>query len=208
MDRAFPASGVAWVRAGQSLLIHGAGGAAGTARLHLAREAGITAPGTDAAEKHALIRRLGATPLEADASEATLREAIGEGVDVVVYPLGGDSLSRSLHVLKPGGMLVTSGLQNEVPGRGGSIPLDVVRLKLWNWLPNGHATTFHAIGTMRRRHPEWFRADLAGLFDMLVQGRISPVVAEVLPLEEVQRARKMLEAGPVSGKRVLRVSEA
>ena len=104
-------------------------------------------------------------------------------------------------------MLIAFGFQNEVLGRGGSIPLDFVKLKLWDWLPNGHATAFYSIGAMRRRHPEWFREDLARLFAMLAEGRIDPVVAEVLPLEEVRRAHERVEAGDVAGKLVLRVTE-
>ena len=198
---------VAKAKSGQRLLIHGAGGAVGTAMLQLARDAGITAFGTDIAAKHVLIRSLGATPIEADATEADLQEALGEGVDVVFDPLGGASLSRSLHALKPGGMLVAFGFQNEVLGRGGSIPLDFVKLKLWDWLPNGHVTAFYSIGAMRRSHPDWFREDLAHLFRMLAEGRIDPVVAEVLPLAEARCAHERVEAGEVAGKLVLRVSE-
>ncbi|TFL16643.1 medium chain dehydrogenase/reductase family protein [Jannaschia formosa] len=197
---------VAKLQAGQSLLIHGAGGAVGTAMLQLARDAGIAAFGTDVAAKHDLIRSLGATPLEADAPEVAVLEATG-GVDAVFDPLGGDSLARSLHALKPGGMLVAFGFTKEVLGRGGSIPMDLVKLKLWDWLPNGHATAFYSIGAMRRKHPEWFRDDLATLFEMLAQGRIAPVVAEVLPLAEVQHAHERVEAGEVAGKLVLRVTE-
>ena len=198
---------VAKATAGQSLLIHGAGGAVGTSMLQLARDAGIAAFGTDVAAKHDLVRNLGATPIDADASEAVLLEATGGGVDFVFDPLGGESLSRSLHALKPGGMLVAFGFQNEVLGRGGSIPLDFVKLTLWDWLPNGHATAFYSIGAMRRKHPDWFREDLATLFGMLAEGRIDPVVAEVLPLEDVRRAHERVEAGEVMGKLVLRVSE-
>ncbi|WP_112323410.1 medium chain dehydrogenase/reductase family protein [Oceanibium sediminis] len=199
---------VARARAGQSLLIHGAGGAVGTAMLQLARDAGITAFGTDVASKHDLIRSLGATPIAADATLDTLKAALGDGVDFVFDPLGGKSLSRSLDVLKPGGMLIAFGFQNEVLGHGGSIPLDLVKLKLWNWLPNGHATAFYSIGAMRRKHPDWFREDLARLFTMLAEGRIAPVVAEQLPLEDIRRAHERIEAGEVAGKLVLRVSEA
>ncbi len=199
---------VAKMQAGQSLLIHGAGGAVGTAMLQLARDAGIAVFGTDVSAKHDLIRSLGATPLDTDAPEEVLLEATGGGVDVVFDPLGGESLSRSLHALQPGGMLVAFGFQNEVLGKGGSIPLDFVKLKLWDWLPNGHATAFYSIGAMRRKHPEWFREDLATLFGMLAEDRIAPVVAEVLPLAEVRQAHERVEAGTVSGKLVLRVAEA
>lgn len=43
---------------------------------------------------------------------------------------------------------------------------------------------------------------------MLADGRIGPVVAEVLPLSEIRRAHERVEAGEVMGKLVLRVSEA
>lgn len=199
---------VAKMQAGQSLLIHGAGGAVGTTMLQLGRDAGVKTFGTDVAAKHSLIRSLGATPLDADAPEAEMLAMTSGGIDVVFDPLGGKSLSRSLHVLKPGGMLVAFGFQNEVLGKGGSIPLDFVKLKLWDWLPNGHTTAFYSIGGMRRKHPEWFREDLAKLLEMLAEGRVAPIVAEVLPLAEVRRAHERIEAGTVAGKLVLRVSEA
>jgi NADPH:quinone reductase-like Zn-dependent oxidoreductase len=50
-----------------------------------------------------------------------------------------------------------------------------------------NATAFYSIGAMRRRHPGWFREDLTALFAMLAEGRIAPVVAEVLPLADVWR---------------------
>ncbi|MGY6552445.1 MAG: medium chain dehydrogenase/reductase family protein [Erythrobacter sp.] len=198
---------LARLQEGQSLLIHGAGGAVGTAMLQLARDAGIAAFGTDVAAKHDLIRSLGAAPIADEADDAALIAATGGGVDAVFDPLGGESLSRSLGVLKPGGMLVAFGFQNEVLGRGGAIPWDFVRLKLWDWLPNGHSTAFYSIGAMRRAHPEWFQQDLASLFAMLAAGRITPVVADVMPLAEVRRAHERVEAGEVAGKLVLRVTE-
>jgi NADPH:quinone reductase-like Zn-dependent oxidoreductase len=199
---------VAKAKAGQGLLIHGAGGAVGSAMLQLARDAGIAAFGTDIASKHDLIREFGAVPIDAsqDDEDVAIRAAVGDGVDFVFDPLGGKSLSRSLHALKPGGMLIAFGFQNEVLGRGGSIPLDFVKLKLWDWLPNGHATAFYSIGAMRRTHPEWFREDLAALFDMLAAGRIDPAVAEVVPLSEVRGAHERIETGEVQGKLVMRVS--
>ena len=199
---------VARATRGQRILIHGAGGAVGTAMLQLARDAGITAFGTDVAGKHDLIRSFGGVPIDAEAPDlaGAIGDAVGNGVDIVFDPLGGESLSRSLHALTPGGMLVAFGFTNEVLGRGGSIPFDFVKLKLWDWLPNGHATAFYSIGAMRRSHPEWFREDLSRLFDMLAQGRFDPAVAEVVPLADVRRAHERIEAGEVAGKLVMRVS--
>lgn len=199
---------VAKAQVGQTLLIHGAGGAVGTSMLQLARNAGLSAFGTDISTKHQLIRGYGATPIDADAldPEGAIHAAVGDGVDFVFDPLGGESLARSLHALKPGGMLIAFGFQNEVLGRGGSIPLDFVKLKLWDWLPNGHATAFYSIGAMRRKHPDWFREDLSALFAMLAERRIDPAVAEVVALSDVHRAHERVEAGEVQGKLVMRVS--
>jgi NADPH:quinone reductase-like Zn-dependent oxidoreductase len=60
---------------------------------------------------------------------------------------------------------------------------------------------------MRRTHPEWFKADLAALFELLAEGRIDPAIAEVVPLSEVRRAHERVEAGEVQGKLVMRVGE-
>ena len=59
------------------------------------------------------------------------------------------------------------------------------------------------IGGMKEAHPDWFRSDLAALMDLLAQKRISPVVAERLPLAEARRAHELLDRAAVSGKIVL-----
>ncbi|MCC5978998.1 MAG: zinc-binding dehydrogenase [Salinarimonas sp.] len=199
---------VAALRAGQSLLIHGAGGAVGTTMLQLARSLGITAYGTDVAAKHDLIRSLGATPLDANVTAQEARSASGGGVDAVFDPLGGDSLPRSRDMLKKGGKLVAFGFQNKVSGRSGSIPLDLLKLTLWNWLPNGCTTAFYSIGAMRRKHPAWFRDDLATLFGMLRNGQIAPVIASTYPLEDIHAAHREIEAGTAPGKIMLQIAEA
>jgi NADPH:quinone reductase-like Zn-dependent oxidoreductase len=104
-------------------------------------------------------------------------------------------------------MLVAFGFQNEVMGKGGSIPVDFVKLKIWDWLPNGHATAFYSIGAMRRKHPDWFTEDLSTLFGMLRDCRIAPVVADILPLDQARAAHERIEAGEVAGKLVFRVSD-
>jgi hypothetical protein len=86
-------------------------------------------------------------------------------------------------------MLVAGGFMTEVPGRGGSIPLDFVRLKLWDWLPNSHSGAFQSICEMGRRRPDWFREELAALFALL---------------SGLRRAHARIEAGEVRCKRVHR----
>lgn len=201
---------VARIQAGQRILVHGAGGAVGTAMLQLARIAGAETLGVDIAAKLHLVEALGATAIEssADGLEARMQAAAGVGVDAVFDPLGGDSLNRSLHVLKPGGMLIAFGFHDAVLGKGGSMPLDFVRLKLWDLLPNGHATAFYSIGAMRRKHPNWFKRDLAHMFALLSAGDIAPVIARRMPFTEARRAHELIEAGEVEGKIVLTMGDS
>lgn len=78
------------------------------------------------------------------------------------------------------------------------------RIRLWNTLPNGKKATFYtSVYTVKEKHPEWFREDLALLLGLLAEGRIRPVVAERLPLEGVVRAHELLEGAGARGKLVL-----
>ena len=88
-------------------------------------------------------------------------------------------------------------------GKSGSIVLDFLRLKLWNWLPNGRSTAFYSIAALRKQHPDWFREDLESLFALLRKGRIDPVIAETMPLSEARTAHERIEAAAVEGKIVL-----
>ena len=73
-------------------------------------------------------------------------------------------------------------------------------------LPNGRATVFYNIGSWRKKHASWFQDDLTALFSLLSEGKIKPVIARQMPLEEVRHAHEILEKGGAKGKIVLRVS--
>lgn len=92
------------IRAGQSVLAHGAAGAVGTMVTQLAREAGAYVIGTGRAADRQKVRDFGAhefVDLEND-----LLEDVG-GVDLVFDVIGGDIQERSARLVRPGGTLVT-----------------------------------------------------------------------------------------------------
>ena len=196
---------VANVQPSQRIVVKGAGGAVGSAMLQLGQLQNLSMIGIDAASKQRLIADSGAIPVDyqCESWENTLRDIVGDGVDAVFDPIGGASLPRSLSWLRAGGILAAYGFHTAVLGQGGSIPLDFLRLKLWNWLPNGRATQFYSITALRQRHPEWFTADLARLFELLAQGKIKPAIAAQLPLTKARQAHEMIERGDVLGKLVL-----
>ena len=96
----------AQVTAGQTVLIHGAAGNVGAYAVQLARQAGLHVVATVASSSIEYVRRLGAGRI-IDYQTARFEESL-TGVDVVLDTVGGDTQQRSLRVLKPGGILVSS----------------------------------------------------------------------------------------------------
>ena len=191
------------VRRGQRILVHGAGGAVGQALLSLARLAGVEAWGA-ARGKHArLIRELGATFVDYDREDFT--KVLPGGFDVVFDGIGEDGYRRSFSALKPGGLLVAIGYSAGAQARQGMVAVlaSIGRLYLWGWMPGGKCTRFYSINVMRARHPDWFKQDLAYLFQLLSEGRIKPVVSGHISFDEVIDAHRRLEAGGLEGKLVL-----
>jgi NADPH:quinone reductase-like Zn-dependent oxidoreductase len=94
---------VARVQRGQRVLVHGAAGAVGQALLALGRLAGIELWGTARGEHAALIRELGATPIDYRREDFT--HVLPGGFDVVFDGIAEDGYRRSFAALKSGGLL-------------------------------------------------------------------------------------------------------
>jgi NADPH:quinone reductase-like Zn-dependent oxidoreductase len=185
------------------VLVHGAAGAVGQALIALGRIAGLEIWGTARAEHAALVRELGATPIDYQREDFTL--VLPEGFDVVFDGVGEDGYRRSFAALKRGGLLCAIGYSAGVQAKRGMLTILswIARLYLWGWLPGGKRTRFYSINVMRARHPAWFREDLERLFALLASRVIQPRVAERISFEEVAEAHRRLEAGGLEGKLVL-----
>ena len=197
------------VQRGQSILIHAAGGAVGTALLQLGKLFDLEMYGTASKPKHDLIASLGAVPIDYKSENflTRIQTLASDGVDAAFDAIGGDNFKRSFKSLKRGGMLVAYGFYNNAMGKGGSVPVEFMQVKLWDILPNGRATTFYSIGALRKKHPDWFHADLTELFNLLAQSKIKPVIAKRMRLDEATHAHELIEQAAVQGKIVLIVSE-
>lgn len=200
---------VAKVKRGQRILIHGAGGAVGTAILQLGELLDLEMYGTASKSKHELVKRLSATPIDYKGEDFVerIRSLTGDGVDAAFDPIGGNNFKRSFRALRRGGKLVAYGFYNAVLGKGGNIPLDFIRLQLWNFWPNGRSTAFYSIGPLRQKQADWFSEDLTKLFDLLAQNKIKPIIAARMSLAEAGRAHELIEQAEVQGKIVLTVAE-
>jgi NADPH2:quinone reductase len=203
-------------RAGQRLLIHGASGGVGSAMLQLAKLAGVEMYGTCSAQGAAVVRELGGIPIDyknADFVNEVHRLA-GDGVDAVFDGIGGDNLWRSRDALRAGGRVVIYGFQSKM--RGGRMAsqskgrhrfresAELGWYLLRNWFKPGRKSMVpYSIQWLMRLKPTWFRDDLLTLLDLLKQGKIKPVIAQRLPLDEARHAHEMLGEGGVLGKIVL-----
>jgi NADPH2:quinone reductase len=62
----------------------------------------------------------------------------------------------------------------------------------------------YSIQTLKRLKPDWFHEDLTLLLNLLKQGKIKPIVATKMPLNEAAKAHELLAGGgSVEGKIVL-----
>jgi NADPH:quinone reductase len=195
------------VQRGQRALVQGAAGAVGQALLTLGRRAGLEQWGTARGEHAALVRELGATPIDYQREDFT--RVLPGGFDVVFDGIGEDGYRRSFAALRRGGLLCAYGYTAGVQAQRRllTILMWIARVYLWrrllSWLPGGKRVRLYSINAMRARHPAWFREDLERLFGLLATGAIRPRVAERISFDEVAEAHRRLEAGGLEGKLVL-----
>src|SRR5499426_2745463 len=144
------------VQRGQRALVQGAAGAVGQALLALGRLAGLELWGTARGAHAALIRELGATPIDYQREDFT--RVLPGGFDVVFDGIAQDGYRRSFAALERGGLLCaygyTAGVQTQ--RRMLTALTWVARLHLWRWRSGGKRARAYSINVMRARHPGWF----------------------------------------------------
>jgi NADPH:quinone reductase-like Zn-dependent oxidoreductase len=200
---------VAHVTQGEQILVHGAAGGVGTAFLELGKLAGLALYGTSSKPKHPLVIRLGATPIDYQSEDFVARIAAltgGAGVDAAFDPMGSAHLRQSARAVCAGGTVVGYGFYTTA-NRGRSIVLDVLSQYLlgllWSLPPQRKHAALYDIRALQKQHPDWFRQDLTALLELLSHGKLHPVIAVRLPLDEVVHAHELVEHAQVEGKIVL-----
>lgn len=181
--------GRAGLRAGETVLVTGASGGVATAAIQIAALAGATVYAvTSGPENVRRVRDLGADVvvdrLEEDFSRAVWRATDRRGVDVVLDSVGEAMWEGCVRALAADGRLVTYGGTT-----GPEVTLDVRRV-FWRQL--------RILGSTMAS-----RAEFERVMGLVLEGRLEPVVDEVLPLDEIRAAHERLEGGEVFGKLVL-----
>ncbi|MCL2552964.1 MAG: medium chain dehydrogenase/reductase family protein [Actinomycetia bacterium] len=200
------------VRAGQTVLVHGANGGVGSVLVQLARAAGVKVIGTASARHHDALRALGAVPVDYRTEDvpARVRELAPGGVDAVFDHIGGRSVVDSWHLLAPGGTLVSYGSASTRDDQGSKqwpVLKLLGRVWLWNALPNGRHAYFFNVWAGRALNKDRFRArlrdDLTQVFAAQQRGDVTAQIAARLPLVQAADALRLAESGTVTGKVVL-----
>ncbi|GAA2733099.1 medium chain dehydrogenase/reductase family protein [Streptomyces nogalater] len=200
------------VRAGQTVLVHGANGGVGSVLVQLARAAGARVIGTASARHHAALREQGVTPIDyrTENIPARVRELAPHGLDAVFDHVGGRGIVDSWSLLAPGGTLVSYGSASTRDDEGSKqwpVLKLLARVWLWNTLPNRRHAYFFNVWAGRALNRDRFRArlrnDLTEVFEALRRGEITARIAAELPLTQVAEAMRLAESGTVAGKVVL-----
>ncbi|MFF3751913.1 medium chain dehydrogenase/reductase family protein [Streptomyces sp. NPDC002018] len=200
------------IRAGQTIVVHGANGGVGSVLVQLARVAGVKVIGTASARHHDSLRERGVLPVDYRAGDmpARIRELAPGGVDAVFDHVGGRGIVDSWRLLAPGGTLVSYGSASTRDDEGSKqwpVLKLLGRVWLWNVLPNRRRAYFFNVWAGRALAKNRFRArlsaDLTQVFAALERGDITPRIAAELPLARIADALRLAESGTVAGKVVL-----
>ena len=178
------------VRAGDWVLVIGASSGVGSAAIQIAKQLGgrVIATASSPAKRELAIK-LGAD-FAVDSSKADWPSEVRKitdkrGVDLVIEHVGGVVLQSVFHCLARGGTVVTCGATG-----GREVPM-----QLWPFFVKQH----RLIGSYGRN-----RGDLNATLEWAADGRLQPVIHQVVPLPGVSNAFELLRSRQVMGKLVVK----
>jgi NADPH2:quinone reductase len=187
------------MRAGEAVLVHGAGGGTGTAAIQVVHALGGVAIGVvSSEEKERVAREAGADHvLRSDGpwKDEALSLTSGRGVDLVFDPVGGDRTLDTMRSLALQGRWLVIGF---VGGAVPQVPLNRVLLR------NIDVVGAYYGGYLSAR-PDARPEIRHRLLQMLGAGKLNPVVGTVRDLDHGSEALSALADRRAVGKVVLRV---
>ncbi|HIP69817.1 MAG TPA: NAD(P)H-quinone oxidoreductase [Anaerolineae bacterium] len=188
---------------GETVLIHAGASGVGTAAIQLAKTMEATVIVTaGSARKIQFCRELGADVAinykEEDFLEKVMAATFGEGVDLILDPVGGSYLSRNVQALGKYGRLVNIGLLGGAQGEMNMGLLLRNRLRI--------------IGSTLRNRPPSEKIQITRQFEsrfwpLLRSGTLTPIIDSAFPIQQAQQAHKYVAENKNIGKVVLLVED-
>ena len=172
---------VAKLQPGQTVLIHGGSGGVGSFAIQIAKARGARVIATASTANQDLLKQLGAD-VAVDYTK-TKFEDVAKDVDVVLDPVGKETLARSYGVVKKGGIVMSLVARPD--------PVELKKHEI------------HGAGISSHSDAE----DLAEIAQLIDAGKIKPMVTQVLPLSEAIAAQQQAATHHTRGKVVLRIAD-
>jgi NADPH:quinone reductase-like Zn-dependent oxidoreductase len=167
---------------GQRVLVHAAAGGVGHVAAQIAKARGAYVIGTASAGKHDFLRGIGVDePI--DYRETDFTEAVKD-VDVVLDTIGGDTSTRSLRVLRPGGLVVSI-----LPGGSDEFYEEAERLGV----------------RALRMLVDASHSGMKAIAALVEAGKLRATIAGTFPLADAAEAHALGDTGRTTGKLVLTV---
>ena len=188
------------LQAGETLLVLGASGGVGLAAIEIGKAMGARViAAASSAEKLEVARQAGADELinyqDEDVRERLKTLTKGQGVDVVIDPVGGDLFETVFRSIAWNGrMLVIGFASGTIP----SLPVNLPLLK-------GAAVIGVFWGSFAQRQPQDNVANFQQLFAWFAEGKLKPLVSQTFALEDTAQAINTLAARKAVGKLVIKV---
>ncbi len=183
--------------AGQTFLVHGGAGGLGTASIQLGRAFGAKVVATDhPAERLEACAKLGAertVDYKAEDFVDVVRKEFG-GADVILDIVGGPYVARNIKATRHDARIVQLAF-----AQGSKVEVDLMPVML---------KRLHYTGSTLRSRPDGFKTAVAReleekVWPLFAQGKLRPVVGEVLPLADAAQAHRLMESAGHAGKIVL-----
>jgi putative PIG3 family NAD(P)H quinone oxidoreductase len=192
---------IAELQAGEVLLVHGGSSGIGTLAIQVGKALGATVIATAGSEEKLdrcveLGADLAVNYRDDDFVTAVQKWTDGYGADVVLDIIGAAYLERNVRVLATGGRLVTIGMQG---GTRAELDLGALLRK---------RGTIHATSLRTRPLAEKAsicRSVVSGLWPLIDEGRIRPIVEVSYPMDRVAEAHALVAESGHVGKVLLTV---
>ncbi|TGQ64077.1 NADP-dependent oxidoreductase [Mesorhizobium sp. M00.F.Ca.ET.186.01.1.1] len=191
------------LKKGQKVFIQAGSGGVGTFAIQLAKHLGVTVATTASAANTDLVRSLGAD-IVIDYKKEDFEKVLRD-FDVVVNSQDAKTLEKSLHVLKPGGKLISiSGPPD--PEFAGKQGLNVVLKLALRLLSRSIRSKAKRAGVGYSFLFMWAQGDQLGKITSLIEsGVIRPVMDRTFPFEKTNEALAYVETGRAKGKVVVKI---
>jgi alcohol dehydrogenase len=189
---------------GHKVLIHAGSGGVGTFAIQLAKHVGAIVATTTSTVNLEWVKRLGADIVidyKRDDFEKILRD-----YDAVLDTLGGETLEKSLRVLRPGGKLISiSGPPDpDFAKEIGATWIVGLAMRLLSYRIRRSAKRHHVSYSFLFMRPSGDQ--LREIGSLIDSGAIRPVVDRVFPFESTKEALAYVEKGRAKGKVIVKVA--